>query len=502
MGRIRSRSLVAAAAVATIAFAAAATAFAAPEQVTLADVERALNVDAVPVDYVVVVDTSGSMQSSGLYPQVQGALGSFLKGLKPTDHLSLLTFDSAATLRFTGAVGGDPLAAINQLPPTATGQRTDIGSGIEAGLAELERPDANAVGAIVLLTDGLVDTNPGSIYSNAAAPAWGDLRSRAANIATRHQVASFALALQPATDAALLKNVFPSTLVVAIPSDQVGAYLGRVAAELTRQKTIQVLQPDLANSVTAAWSGDLSRLDLSRGSGDAQVTITSNFKNVPLTISGLTATPTGDIGVTVTGLPESIDLQPGQSRSFPVHVTFPTVGGFAFGERSVTRTGSLAVTGAASSPWQQVITSDLGLPFTPTLASAPTPLTGHGSTGWSWTTLGAFPLALLVLGLLVMAVRRARRPRLVGSLELLHEGQVVSEFPLGGKVLKLGKGARSVPGQPLAGSVTALRRRDEYDDSLETGVSVEAKSNGARGKGRLFNGDSLDVGNITITYLS
>ena len=502
MQRRRLGSFLATAAIATVIFALTATAFAAPAQVTLADVEHALNVDAVPVDYVVVVDTSGSMQSSGLYPQVKGALGSFLKALKPTDHLSLLTFDSAATLRYTGAVGANRIAALSQLPPTATGQRTDIGSGIEAGLAELERPDANVVGAIVLLTDGLVDTDPGSLYPRATSPAWGALRVRAAKIATRHRVASYALALQPATDAALLKNVFPSTLVVAIPSSQVGTYLSRVVAELTRQKTIQALRPDLTNAVTAKWSGDLSNLNLTRGSAEAQVTIRSSFKNVPITVSGLTATPNGDIGATVTGLPASIDLQPGQTRSFPVHVKFPTVSGFALGERSVTRTGSIALSGSTSSPWQQVITSDLGMPFAPKLASTPTTLTGRGSMGWSWTTLSTFPLALLLLSLLVIAVRRARMPRLVGSLELLHEGQLVNEFPLGGKALKLGKGSRSVPGQPLTGSVTALRRRDEYEGSLETGVSVDAKCNGARGRGRLFNGDSLEVGDITITYTS
>ncbi len=500
--RLRLPRSVAAAAVATVLLAMTATALAAPAQVTLPDVERALNVGAVPVDYVVIVDTSGSMQSSGLYPQVKGALGSFLNVLKPTDHLSLLTFDSAATLRYTGSIGANRLAALKQLPPKATGQRTDIGSGIEAGLAELERPDANAVGALVLLTDGLVDTDPGSLYPTASAPTWGALRARAAKIATRHRVASYALALQPTTDAALLKKVFPSSLVVAIPSNQVGTYLSRVVAELTRQKTIQAIRPDLTNAVTAEWSGDLSHLNLSRGSGEAQVTVRSGFKNVPITVSGLRATTTGDIGATVTGLPALIDLQPGQTRSFPVHVKFPTVGGFAFGAQSVTRSGSIALSGTASSPWQQVITSDLGLPFTPQLAYAPAPLTGQGNKGWSWTTLSMFPLALLLLILLVIAVRRARMPRLVGTLELLYQGQLVSEFPLGGKALKLGKGARSVPGQPLTGSVTALRRKDEYEGSLETGVSVDARSNGLGGRGRLFNGDSLEVGDITITYTS
>jgi hypothetical protein len=494
--------LVTGIAVLTVFYAMNTAALAAPAQVTLPDVERALNVDAVPVDYVVVVDTSGSMQSSGLYPQVQRALGSFLKGLKPTDHLSLLTFDSATTLRYTGAVGSNPLAALNQLPPTATGQKTDIGSGVEAGVAELERPDANAVGAIVLMTDGLVDTGAGSLYASAAAPAWDALRARAAKIATRHQIASYALALQPTTDAALLKKVIPSTLVVAIPSNQVGPYLSRVVAELTRQKTIQALRPELAKTVTATWSGDLSHLDLSRGSAVARVSIRSSYKNVPVTISGLTATPAGDVGATVTGLPASIDLKPGQIRTFPVQLKFPTVGGFALGERSVTRAGSIVLSGVVSSPWQQVITSDLGLPFTPKLASAPTTLTGHGNMGWSWSTLGAFPLGLLLLVLLVIAVRRARMPRLVGSMELLHEGQVVSEFQLGGKAVKFGRGPRSVPGQPLTGSVTALRRKDEFDGSLETGVNIDAKSNGAASRGRLFNGDSLEVGSITITYTS
>jgi Mg-chelatase subunit ChlD len=505
-GQVQRRAwrslLVTGIAVLTVFYAMSTAALASPVQVTLPDVERALNVDAVPVDYVVVVDTSGSMQSSGLYPQVQRALGSFLKGLKPTDHLSLLTFDNATSLRYTGAVGSNPLAALNQLPPTATGQKTDIGSGVEAGLAELERPDANAVGAIVLMTDGLVDTAAGSLYASATTPAWGALRARAAKIATRHQIASYALALQPTTDAALLKKVIPSTLVVAIPSNQVGPYLSRVVAELTRQKTIQALRPELANMVTATWSGDLSHLDLSRGSAVAQVSIRSSYKSVPVTISGLTATPAGDVGATVKGLPATIDLKPGQTRTFPVQLKFPTVGGFALGERSVTRAGSIVLSGVVSSPWQQVITSDLGLPFTPKLAPSPTTLTGHGNMGWSWAMLSSVPLGLLLLVLLLLFVRRSRLPRLVGTLELWHDGQLAREFPVGGKIQRLGQGPRSVPGQPLSGSVRGLRRRDEYDGSITTGVVVQAKSGAAHSRGRLFDGDSLDVGDIRITYNS
>jgi len=475
-------------------------------QASLNDVVKSLGVASSPVDYVIIVDTSGSMQDSGLYPKAKTALGSFLQALKPTDHLSLLTFDTTATLRYTGTVGSDPRSPLNQLPPTATGEATDIGAGIETGIAELERPNANAVGAIVLMTDGKIQAPPGSVYPTPSAPAWNALQERARKVATKHQIASYALALEPTTDAALLKKVFADTLVVALPSDQIEGYLDRVSANSMRQKAIQALQPDLGNGVEASMSGPLDNLDLGKGTADVKVTLRSTYTKIPVTINP-SASVTGDLQATASGLPASINLEPGQSKPFTLRLTFPTAGGSGPGGDPSTRSGKVTLAGTISSPWQQVITSELGLAFTPKLATPPVDITGHGTTGWRRLSPGALIPApvlfiLLMIGLfilLIWTVRRSRMPRLVGVLELWHEGQLASDFLLGGKVLKLGKGARSVPGQPLSGSVRGLRRRDE-NDGLEAGVNIQAKSGRARCQGRLFDGDSLEVGEVTITY--
>jgi hypothetical protein len=469
-------------------------------QVPLDDVVRSLGIASSPVDYVITVDTSGSMQDSDLYPKVKTALGFFFQALKSTDHLSLLTFDTAATLRYTGAVGSDPQAALNQLPPTATGKGTDIGAGIEAGIAELERPHANTVGAIVLMTDGKIQAPPGSVYSTPSAPAWNTLRDRARIIAAKHHIASYALALEPITDAALLKNLFPDTLAVALPSDQIDDYLDRVNANSMRQKAIQALQPDLGNGIQASVSGPFNSLNIGKGTAVGQVTLHSTFAKVPVRITDLSANVTGDLQATASRLPASIDLKPGESITFRLQLTFPSTGEFRLGDHPVTRTGKITFAGIISSPWQQAITSDLALTFAPRLTTTSVDLTGHSMTGWSWFSLGLFLVALVLFILLILIVRHSRMPRLVGTLELWHEGQHASEFSLGGKVLKLGKGPRHVPGQALGGSVRGLRRRDEYDGVLHAGVSIQAKSGRARRRGRLFDGESLEVGDIAITY--
>ncbi len=65
----------------------------------------------LPIAYVFVVDTSGSMEGRRL-AQVRAAIGEFLKGLKPGDEVSLITFGAGEVHRRL-RLGADPAA----LPP-------------------------------------------------------------------------------------------------------------------------------------------------------------------------------------------------------------------------------------------------------------------------------------------------------------------------------------------------------------------------------------------------
>ncbi|WP_194833594.1 vWA domain-containing protein [Nocardia sp. XZ_19_369] len=466
--------------------------------IPLSEVVDALELDAVPIDYVVVVDTSGSMQESGLYPKVTSALRTFFAAMKPSDHLSILTFDTAPTLRYSDRVGPDASAAIGQLPPVADGRGTDIGAGIAAGLAELERPGHGPAGAIVLVTDGQIQAD-GSLYATAESPAWNALRDRANRLTSDHHIASYAYALTPTTDAALLKKVFDETVVVAIPPAQIGSYLNRVTEENLRHKAAAALQQDSQAGVEATWDADIAQLNLDGGAVDLPVTLHSTLSHVPVVVCDVSIDVKGfDANISAFGPP--IELQPGESKTVSVGLSVDTLGGFGFGKRTETRSGTVALTGTVGTAWSDPIAKDLGLKFAPKLSGPSGPISVVGTTGWSWVTLISIPLVALLLGIVLWATRRLRMPRLTGSLELMDEGRPVTEFALGGRVFAFGKGTRTIPGKPLNGSVRAVHRTTDYRDGIEHGVLVAAKLGAASRSARLFGGDSLDIDGVTITY--
>ena len=143
------------------------------------EVLAAIGVNRERADVTVMVDTSASMEGEGHYGQVAEALRPLLAALAPHDHLSLLTFDAVPALRFSGAAGGSPDAALAQLPPRATGPATDVGAVLAAALAEMERPDANVIRTTVLVTDGRHEPPPGSAYPGREGAGWTGLATRA-----------------------------------------------------------------------------------------------------------------------------------------------------------------------------------------------------------------------------------------------------------------------------------------------------------------------------------
>ena len=62
-----------------------------------ADVTQALKIDRLPADHEVVVDTSGSTHGSGPSAKVKLAPTGLLPALRPTGHLSGLTFDATSS---------------------------------------------------------------------------------------------------------------------------------------------------------------------------------------------------------------------------------------------------------------------------------------------------------------------------------------------------------------------------------------------------------------------
>jgi len=430
-------------------------------QVELADILQALEVDAVAADVLVLLDTSASMQAAGRYASVTAALRPLLDALSPTDRLILFTFDTVPALRYAGAAHGSA-TAVARLPRQPNGRFTDIGSAIDAGLRELEGPEASPLGAIVLITDGRAHPPDGSIYRDPGGAAWSALRRRTAALAARgHQVNPYALALRADTDAALLKRVFPATTVLALPPDQLEPFMRRLRARLRVDKARELLASDRDAAVQVRWPGhQLEGLDLARGVADVDIELLSTARRLPLELSGITAVSTGGLDLRVGGLPERLLLRPGERRTVRARVSFPTVGEFRVGRRTVERQGSVRLQAEVTTPWAEVAREQLRLDLRPSLQGGTGHVRATGSQGLSHALIA---LAVGVLVLVLVAARSvavARRPSLRGTLVARAPGTPPKQVRLAGRKLRIGRRRGSRLEIAGAGTVRARRSCD------------------------------------------
>lgn len=169
-----------------------------------------------PADFVVVIDTSGSMSSGDepIYPEVIAAYQAFVASISDDDHLSLITFDQVATLRFSSRVGDSSRdEALAALPKEATGKATSMGSGLREVIGQLGRADAHDVQIVLFLTDG--QPTDGGDYIALTGPASAATKGR------QVRVLGVGLGGDEKTGAPLLETVFPGvTTVTALPNDQ------------------------------------------------------------------------------------------------------------------------------------------------------------------------------------------------------------------------------------------------------------------------------------------
>ncbi len=479
-----------------LSFVLAAPASAAPAQVPLADVLATLKVAPKPSDYVILVDTSGSMTQDGRYDKVKTALLAMLKALQPTDRVALVTFDSAAKVAFDGPASTGADAIVAKLPATPTGQRTDIGAGIDAGLKILEAANAKDLGAIALITDGKVDA-PGSPYADPASPAWAALKTRADALAAKHQVAAYALSLISVTDAALLHQPFPSAVDIA--ADQFSARLSALQGELLKFQAAEALKPDLGRGVAASITGiDWPNLP-SSGTVSGTLKLTSAYQQIPATVTGLTLSAAG-LPLTFDPLPADVALAPGASADLPVtvHIGASAVaspGTPSSAASAAADNNTVTLTGTVTSPWQDVLTQDLGLTFTPKVTANATaritqqPAAPAAGPAVQWPIVGGIAGLAALVGVLLVA--RSRGPRLVGSLALSKDGRPVREFLLAGRSAPLAD--ETTPG--LAGHVTAQRTKDGAAE-----IVLHANAGGRRTKITLGDRQSAEIGEYTATY--
>jgi len=464
----------------------AVTAVAAPTPVTLTEITKALEVTTGPSEYVVLVDTSVSMNQDGRAQLVRASLRNMFAALDADDRVAMYTFDKAPKLRYRGPAGNNPDELLSRLP-RPSGTNTDIGAAISAGVSEFERSDAKDTGAILLFTDGKVDAPADARFNPVGNAAWKALRVRATAVQKEVSIAPLAISLTSSSDAVLLKQVFDD--VTTVPATNLGAYLTNVASQVERAAVRASVQADLNSGVELA----LDTSPEAGGSADATLSITSKTKHLPLLLTGVTLAN----GAAVTGAPASVDIPAGETVTVPVKVSVPKGA-----------SGDLALTATLESSWQKVTTTDLGLAWKPTTAGrmtvgiAPAPTATSTVTVVAqptpaepvfkpWMAYAAAAVGLLALVGLVARLIAARRPRLVGSIKVTREGQVVSEQILQGATMH-------VSAAGLTGTLTPLIEGKRN----VTGIRIAFAGTAKASSGVLRDGESLLVGDTTISWTS
>lgn len=382
----------------------------------------------VPADYVVVVDTSGSMMgATPIYPAVRQAYASFAAAIGDQDHLSVITFDTNAVVQFNGKLGEgrNREAAASALPEVAKGARTDIGAALNAALDRLQRADAAPVQTVVFLTDGKIDA-PNSPYRTLGSPAWQQLAQRAAQIEGGRSLAVYGAGLGGgATDVAVVKDVFPRAQIVNLPNDQLAPFFAeairRARVEKLRAPVLQEIRRNqLELAIAPGTLGDHTTLTLTLTSKLPHLGATVNLRGV--TITDATGRP---LKSTLVGGSRTVTVGP-QRTSEPVRVDVevPALSHeWRVGEVPDSRAFTVAVDAVVEVEPASILVADLGIAEAPKILM-PDAATATRTYGVPYWAIGAAlaTLALVVWVLWWLYQRFLAVPRLRGGVRFTGPG--------------------------------------------------------------------------------
>lgn len=384
---------------------------------------RVYGITDEPADYVVVVDTSGSMmRPQPIYPAVRAVYEVFTRAIGDADHLAVVTFDTSAVVRFNGRMdAANRGAAASALPAEAKGARTDIGAALDAALERLERPDGAPVQTLIFLTDGVIDA-PGSGYRTRGSEAWRQLGQRAERVDAAHSLAVYGAGLGGGqTDIDAVRDVFPRAKIVSLPSDQLAAFFAeavqRAKVERLRLPVTQELSRNPVQAVvTAGVLSDTTELYLRFDSKLPHLGATVNLRGV--TVSDAAGQR---LRSTLVGGPRTVTIGPGRSSdATSIRVEVPGLASDTrVGQVPESRDFIVRVDATLEVEPANVLVKELGIDAAPHLVG-PDPVRAerlHGIAYWM-IGVGLALLALVLLFLRWVYRRFFAVPRLRGGVEL------------------------------------------------------------------------------------
>lgn len=111
-----------------------------------------------PLNLSLVIDKSGSMNGSNKMDRVKSALLAFASELRPTDTLSITTFDTGATVLLGATKVGDGTKIRDMINGIRPGGSTNLHAGLILGYKEAEKfYNKNSTNRVILLTDGIAN---------------------------------------------------------------------------------------------------------------------------------------------------------------------------------------------------------------------------------------------------------------------------------------------------------------------------------------------------------
>ncbi|MFG2308774.1 VWA domain-containing protein [Streptomyces sp. NPDC048566] len=471
---------------------------------------HSLKVDDVPAAYVVLVDTSSSMQDKGpdgkpLYSTVKKRLAAFLKTLTPADEVAVVTFGRATSVVH-------PLSAANrtrklfseELPRSAEEAASDHGAALEVAADQLDRSSA-PVGAVLLLTDGSVNA-PHSPYARLGTPAWQQLRQRYDALAGDRDIIGYGVPLAEGTQVSeVLGSAFGAPRILPVDPAALGSQLADAKDRVRAEKAESVLRPDQGARIAVSVRGDgVTRhgdgtVALAAGgrtgsrSETVRVTLTSHAAHVPLRVRLTAEAAGGDTAVRLAAPVAPVTVEPGRSRTVPVRLDWSQEGAFGLLPGTRDFRAGLTLRAEVSSPWTPTVRSSIGYAKFSTGRPTVTDVDVLGTVpartpGW------LYPLVLLLALLGTAAAWRSyrrRHPKLSGALVVtdLRSGERQT-IPLAG---------REVSRDTDAGDVRArvtVRGRLEGDRVV---LALDCVREAPRpGEERLRDSGTCDLGKSTV----
>lgn len=111
-----------------------------------------------PINISLVIDVSGSMQSDNKLEKVKKALKNFIKGLRPEDYISLVTYDSEARVVLQSQKVGELHNLESIIKGLETAGSTNLYDGMVLGYEQVKiHFNPNHTNKVILLTDGVAN---------------------------------------------------------------------------------------------------------------------------------------------------------------------------------------------------------------------------------------------------------------------------------------------------------------------------------------------------------